>query len=195
MAISQLLADSVFVRLFRGNAGRGELVVSMAGVKLGDRLLVIGLAEPAVLAVLGAKVGITGRACGVDPSNEAVARARKHAEREGVLVEVETTPVDRVAYEPDGFDVVVVRALGGLADRAALRGALVEGGRVLRDGGRCLVLADAGRRSLAARWSGRGAAPVPGSELVQLLAACGYRGARVLAERDGLLFGEGVMRR
>jgi SAM-dependent methyltransferase len=194
MPISKLLADNLFVRLVRGSAARAGLTVSMTGVKLGERLLVIGLSDDSLLAALGAKVGLTGRACGVDVSPDAVARARRRAEQEGVLVEVEQAPApfDRVPFE-DHFDLVVVRVGGSLTGEDTCTRVLVAASRVLRDGGRCEVLADAPGRGLLARSGSAPRAP-SGQELVRLLTQAHYRGARVLVEREGLVFVEAAFR-
>ena len=49
-----------------------SLAVSMAGIKMGDRLLVLGCGDPVRLAQLAVKTGLTGRACAID-AREAVA--------------------------------------------------------------------------------------------------------------------------
>jgi SAM-dependent methyltransferase len=191
MPIARLLGDSLFVRLLRGDTRQADLVVSMAGIKLGERVVVIGLADPGLPALLGRKVGITGRACGVDPSPDAVARASRRARQAGVLVETETGGYATLPYEHESFDIAVLRARGDLAQPAAVATALVGARQVLRDGGRCLVIADAPPKGL------RGAlrrAAAPTLPMVQLLTDHGYRGGRILAERDGLLFAEAVKR-
>jgi SAM-dependent methyltransferase len=192
MSISQLFAENALVRLFRADAGRAELVLSMVGVKLGDRLLVEGLSEPGLLATLGSKVGITGRACGVDVSPDAVRRAQQKAEREGVLAEVEVWNGQELPYERGAFDLVVVRAAGELLGDAALRTALDAAGHVLREGGRCLILAagrPTGLRRLLDRADG---GPGPGPHFATLLGTLGFRGPRVLAEREGMIFVEAI---
>jgi SAM-dependent methyltransferase len=191
MSLSQLLGDNLLVRWIRGATARHELVVSMTGLGLGDRLLVIGLSEPRVLAALAGKVGITGRACGVDADASAVERAERAAANAGVLVEVAQAEPDRPPYDVDAFDVVVVRSAGTLAPDEETRRAMVGAAAVLRNGGRCLVLAGGGR----GRGGGsRGPSIARGAALVALFNAAGYRAARVLAERDGILFVEAVHR-
>ena len=43
-----------------------SLAVSMAGIKLGDRLLVVGCSDPMLIARLAVKTGLTGRAHAID---------------------------------------------------------------------------------------------------------------------------------
>ena len=80
------------------------LAVTMAGVKLGDRLLVMGTADTALIAALAGKAGLTGRACALDASESATTSAARLIEREGALVETYTAPW---AMLP--FGVLVVR--------------------------------------------------------------------------------------
>lgn len=164
-----------------------SLAVSMAGVKLGDRLLVVGCGDPILIAHLSVKTGLTGRACAVDDDEGTVTRAASVALREGALVETFVSPLARLPLDADAFDVVVVRDALSRQPNETRVGCLTEVRRVLRAGGRCLVI-DRARRGLAAL---RGAgspdyAPVP------LLDAAGFKAARVLAEREGLTFAEAV---
>ena len=68
------------------------LIVGMTGVKMGDRMLQIDCADGGALAAVAAKVGLSGRAVAVVPDVATAVRARKAAERQGVLVEVEVAP-------------------------------------------------------------------------------------------------------
>ncbi|MBW8713960.1 MAG: NAD(P)-dependent alcohol dehydrogenase, partial [Acidobacteria bacterium] len=51
---------------FRRAAPTEPLAITMTGVKLGDRLLVIGAGDPRLIAALATKSGLTGRASVVD---------------------------------------------------------------------------------------------------------------------------------
>jgi len=108
------------------------LVVSMTGVKLGDRLMLVGCAHAGRLGAVAAKVGLSGRAVAVAPDEPSAARARKGAADAGVFVEVEVAPPTRLPVENDAFDLAVVDDTGGLfgamraADRAAGRARFPE---------------------------------------------------------------------
>ena len=62
----------------------------MTGVKLGDRIAQIGCADGGRLAAVAAKAGLSGRAVAVLPDEVSAERARKGAERAGVLVELKS---------------------------------------------------------------------------------------------------------
>lgn len=191
MAISDLLADNALVRLVTGRRAGRDLAVSMAGIRLGERLLVIGLGDAALLPALAAKTGLTGRACGVDPDAPAVERARRASDRAGVLAEVAPAALPDLPFSAGDFDIVVIRAGRGLAGEGAVADAVEAAARVLRGGGRCLVIADRRRRGIGALVVGR-PRPLDAAALCRLLSGGGLKGARVLAEREGLLFVEGL---
>jgi SAM-dependent methyltransferase len=162
------------------------LTVSMSGVKLADRVLIIGCADPRLIARLGAKAGLTGRACAVDETEALVTEAARITEREGVLIETAHAPGWQVSYSNDSFDVVVVRELGSALRTQALH----EAHRILRPGGRAVAILGGERRGVGALFSKR---TIPDANAVTgTFTAAGFLAVRTLAEREGLLFVEGV---
>jgi len=176
------------------------LLEAMTGVRMGDRLLHVGCANGVRLGAVAAKVGLSGRAVAVVPDAEAAARARTGAENAGVLVDVQVAPTTKLPVDGGDFDVVVVDDTGGLfgAMRAEDRVASVrELHRALRSGGRVVVVGTAPRGGLRAAFtramsSPGGPAFVSSGEAVKSLQADGFPTARLLAERDGLAFVEGI---
>jgi ubiquinone/menaquinone biosynthesis C-methylase UbiE len=160
----------------------------MAGIRLGNRLLVVGATDAPLLAGAAAKTGLTGRACVVDEDAARTESAVAAAEREGALVEGFTAPCTSLPFQSGVFDVAIVRnVLPGLSEAQRV-GCMMEVQRVLRPGGRGMVIDGIERTGLAAvlnRRSGDDAA-------VQALTTAGFRAVRILAERHGLLFVEGV---
>jgi len=168
------------------------LILVMAAVRMGDRLLVVGAEVPKVLAQLALKPGITGRTCLVDEDEVRVQRALGVAESEGGLVEAQTSPVTALPYDAATFDIVVVNHLLPRL-RADLRAqCLSEAARVVRGGGRCVVIQAGRRGGIAGLLSGGGG--MPSTEVEVLLNAAGFRAVHTLAEREGLLFVEGARR-
>jgi ubiquinone/menaquinone biosynthesis C-methylase UbiE len=176
---------------------RYALSVSMAGVKLGDHVLQVGCGDGGLLAALAAKTGLTGRACGVDEDAAAVAQAQAAAARAGVLIETETAPYTMLPYGGSDFDLVVLRdVLASMRPEQRVL-SLREILRVLRPGGRCLVIEPAPRGGLGAlvgpKPRDRYYASTGGAE--GALRAEGFKATRRLAEREGLAFVEGVKAR
>jgi ubiquinone/menaquinone biosynthesis C-methylase UbiE len=162
--------------IFRKAAGE-PLAVSMAGVKLGDRFLSIGIRDPKLIAALASKAGLSGRACAVDADEARATRGAALIEAEGALVEATRAPCDALPFDAASFDVAVCRdVLGTLMpdqrDRCA-----VEIRRVLRGGGRLIVIESA---------------KVTPDALTTPLQHAGFAAVRVLAEAERLVFVEGV---
>jgi ubiquinone/menaquinone biosynthesis C-methylase UbiE len=170
------------------------LAVSMAGVRLGDRLLAIGCSDPMLIAQLGAKTGLTGRAVAVDARDTVVAAAADVATREGVLIETFTAPWNALPLDNDAFDVVIVRDVLPHLDRTKRAWCLVEAHRVLRSGGRCLVIDGTAKKGIfpASRREPVVSDYAAAGGAVGILTTQGFKAARVLAEREGLLFAEAV---
>ena len=168
------------------------LVVAMTAVRMADRLLVIGCGDTKLIAQIAGKPGLTGRACAVDQSAERTTRATAAAEREGALLEVETAPFTALPYRTNTFDVVVINHLLPELAADARAASLREAARVLRGGGRCVVVQAGRRGGLTGLFSG--APPIPATGVEALMNAAGFRAVRTIAEREGLLFVEGGKR-
>jgi ubiquinone/menaquinone biosynthesis C-methylase UbiE len=165
----------------------------MAGLKLGDRLLVIGGGDPGLIAALASKVGLTGRACAVDESEARAAQAGRIAEREGALIETAHAPGWRLPFDDSSFDVVVLRGmLAGDPQRAPI--ALEEARRVLRPGGRAVAIEGTVRRRLSALVRGGASVTPSAADATRAFESAAFVAVRILAERGGMLFAEGVKR-
>src|SRR4029450_7784299 len=80
------------MRWFRKPEG-DPLAVSMSGLKLGDRLLMLGCSDTTLAAALATKVGLTGRACLLDESADRLNAAAAAIEQEGALIDSVTQPM------------------------------------------------------------------------------------------------------
>jgi len=166
------------------------LPVTMAAVKLGERFLAVGVRDPGLIALLAAKTGLTGTACAVDADEAAVKTAAASIEAAGALAEVTRAAWGRWPYADGSFDVALIRDLLPsltLTDRTHCAAEVL---RVLRPGGRALVIDGAERGRFAWLTGGSRTAPTEGSAVA--LKAAGFAAVRVLAERDGILYVEGI---
>jgi len=179
--------------LFRKAAGE-PLAVTMAAVKLGDRFLAVGVRDPALVAVLSAKAGLTGTACAVDEDASAVAKAAAAIERDGALADVTRAEWGMWPYDDGSFDVALIRdLLPTLTPNERMR-TLWEVVRVLRPGGRALVIEPAPRGGFGAILSRQtmDADYLAAGGPLQALKDAGFAAVRVLAEVEGVSYVEGI---
>jgi ubiquinone/menaquinone biosynthesis C-methylase UbiE len=183
------------MRWLRKPAG-DSLAVTMSGIKLGDGLVAIGSSDTNLVAALAIKAGLTGRACMVDEPEQDLTRAAADIEREGALVESFSAPLTSLPFAPESFDVAILRNVLGASDMARRTSILSEVHRVVRGGGRCVVIEGGPRSGLAGLFRSGSAAGEAEADKAggapSLLPAAGFRGVRVLAEAEGLIFVEGV---
>jgi ubiquinone/menaquinone biosynthesis C-methylase UbiE len=178
---------------FRRREDPYALVIGMAGVKMGDRIAQIACAHTGRMAAVARKVGLSGRFVVVATDPDSAARAQRGASTAGALVEVETGTPERLPLDDESIDLVIIDNTGGWLTtlRAEARVAATrESLRVLRPGGRVMVIGSVPRSGLAAVFSR--AQSGPPFDPTALLQADGFRSVRILAEREGLAFYEGM---
>ena len=168
-----------------------RLPVVMSGVRTGERALQIGVDDPALVGALAAKVGLSGTAVVVVSEERSAVKARAGAARAGALVEVQVAPLDVLPFAGEAFDVVVVHAAGVTPALSADRGVAVlrETFRVLRSGGRVVIIGGSGGGFMT-RFRTSTAADTGAT--LNALSAAGFKATRLLAEREGYAFLEGL---
>jgi demethylmenaquinone methyltransferase/2-methoxy-6-polyprenyl-1,4-benzoquinol methylase len=184
------------VRWFRRQDAHEPLPVAMAGVRLGHRLLAIGAADPSLIAELARKTGLTGRVCVVEPDADRAARASAAIERAGALVEMVAAPWGALPLDADTFDVAVARdALLTMTPDGRAR-CLADVYRLLRPGGRIVVIEPAARGALPSVLSRTRADPGYHEHggATHALTSAGFAAVRIIAERDGVVYAEGAKR-
>jgi ubiquinone/menaquinone biosynthesis C-methylase UbiE len=160
---------------FAGRRGRVyRQIVSLAGVRPGDSVLDVGSSSGYLARKLAAAAGPAGHVTGVDPSEAAIAHARR---RGGGLTFIVGVAQD-LDLPDSSFDVVTCTLALHHVPARKREAALREMYRVTRPGGRLLVADfDPTRRPLPLHPGGgrmRHAAATVGP-LEELAAAAGYR--------------------
>jgi ubiquinone/menaquinone biosynthesis C-methylase UbiE len=185
---------------FRRPQQKHSVAIAMTGVTLGDHLLQIGCTDASLLGAIGSKVGLSGRVCVIVPDESHAARARRAADKSGFLLELETGNLGHFPFEDGAFNLLVVDNQEGLLSsmRPEQRVAtLKESFRALAARGRIIIIERGERGGLGALFGSAASAPVDphyksSGGAVVALEAEGFRAARLLAERNGLSFFEGV---
>jgi ubiquinone/menaquinone biosynthesis C-methylase UbiE len=105
----------------------------------GEQVLDIGVGPGFLAAEMAAEVGASGRVCGIDPSGSMLAIARARTQEPGSApLEVQQGNANDVPFPDASFDAVVsTQVFEYVRD---IPGALAEVRRVLRPGGRVLLL-------------------------------------------------------
>lgn len=167
----------------------------MAGVKLGDRFLAVGLSDPQLTAALAMKAGLTGRACGIDADAARVESAASAIERDGALIEAARAPWGMLPFDEGAFDVVVIRDVLRMLPVQARMLAANEVLRVLRPGGRVVAIEPAPRGGVIGALLNRQQSDpdyAPSGGAVAALTGAGFAAVRQLAEHQGEIFVEGI---
>jgi ubiquinone/menaquinone biosynthesis C-methylase UbiE len=183
------------VGFFRRSAQTDPLAVTIAGVKLGDRFLAMGIRDTTLIAALAVKAGLTGRACAVDADEARVKTGGAAIEREGALVEVTHAPWGMLPFDDGSFDVAVVRDVFMTLPSQARALAATALHRVLRPGGRLLVIEAVPRGGLVGSLLQRQTSDpdyVTSGGAVAELNRAGFAAVRQLAEHQGQIFVEGI---
>jgi hypothetical protein len=167
----------------RGARSMDPLHVSMTGVRMGERFLLIGCHDKALLAGLAAKVGLSGTSAVAALDDGDATRARHIGGKVGALIEIHDIDKGRAwPIESDQFDMAVVDDTTdrfASLDEGTRRTCLHNAFSAVRRGGRIEVIA-------------RLKSDAPGYDAASELSAAGFKPVRVLAERDRYRFVEGL---
>ena len=157
------------------------LHVSMTGVRMGERFLQIGCHDRALLSGLAAKVGLSGSAAvaALDPTDAKNAAAV--GKKVGALIEIQNIDAGRDWPYPDHqFDMIVVDDTDDTFGARERKSAILSAARrALRPGGRIEII-------------GREKSNAQNDDIEKDLVAAGFKPVRLLAERDGFRFVEGL---
>lgn len=171
--------DALTDMLLLGRRSRiRRATVDLAGVQPGAAVLEVGCGTGDVSLAAKRLAGPAGTVYGIDPSPEMIAVARAKAERDGSDVTFQIGLIEALAFSDAAFDVVLSSLMMHHLPGDLKRRGLSEVARVLKPGGRLLIVdmkrptTRLGRAMLTIGMHGRMAAGV--QDLPPLLGAVGF---------------------
>jgi ubiquinone/menaquinone biosynthesis C-methylase UbiE len=123
-----------------------ERMLDLARVARGEFVLDIGCGTGTLAIAAKKRVGNSGTVDGIDGSPEMIERARKKAKRAQSAVVFRTAMAESLPFETSRFDVVLSTVMLHHLPRAVRAQAVQEARRVLKPGGRLLIV-DFGKRT------------------------------------------------
>lgn len=132
--------------LFTGLVGLGvnrpnsRMVIEMAGIKPGDKVLDVGCGTGNLTLTVKNYVGESGSAYGLDASPEMIAAARKKQKRSGIQAVFDVGLIEQIPYPEATFDAVISRLAIHHLPGDLKRQGFSEIFRVLKPGGFLFVV-------------------------------------------------------
>lgn len=173
--------------LFKKPPSPHQTVLAMVGARPGDRVLVAGQPEPAVVAELARTTGLSGQTLiAVDPASQAACDAA--AAEVGVLLESLDVAAGSTRLPETGgqHDVIVLHFDLASLDNEARAALAADAMDLLRPGGRVVVIE--GRRK--GSWFGSRPATVAAEVVLEMLHRAGGLAVRALGSADGISYFE-----
>ena len=164
-----------------GARSMDPLHVSMTGVRMGERFLQIGCSDKALLAGLASKVGLSGSAAVAAQSDAAAQRAQAIAKKVGALIDVTKVDLNRDwPFDQAAYDMIIIDdTAGDVRGFTDLTEILRKARGSVRPGGRIEVVTKIDT-------------PHEKVDFIDRLTQAGFKPVRMLAERNGLRFVEGL---
>jgi demethylmenaquinone methyltransferase/2-methoxy-6-polyprenyl-1,4-benzoquinol methylase/phosphoethanolamine N-methyltransferase len=117
-----------------------QATVALAGFQPGQAVLEVGCGTGDVAIAASALTGTGGTVVGIDPAPEMIAVARRKAQREGAGVDFQLGVIEALALPDHTFDVVLSSLMMHHLPADLQRRGLAEIARVLKAGGRLLIV-------------------------------------------------------
>ena len=117
-----------------------EKMIDLARLKTGETVLDVGCGTGTLAIAAKARVGTTGKVHGIDASPEMIARAGKKAGKAGLEIDFWNASIEALAFQDAQIDVVLSTLMLHHLPRRVRENGLREIRRVLKPGGRLLVV-------------------------------------------------------
>jgi ubiquinone/menaquinone biosynthesis C-methylase UbiE len=117
-----------------------NIIADLTQIQTGEAVLDVGCGTGTQALVVKRRIGETGRVCGLDPSVPLLSAARRKARRVGLAVDFQQGGIGQISFPPQSFDVVLSTFMMHHVSDKLKRQGLAEVARVLKPGGRLLIV-------------------------------------------------------
>jgi ubiquinone/menaquinone biosynthesis C-methylase UbiE len=136
------LTSRVLTRLYLGRSEQElrHMIADLAQLQPGEVVLDVGCGTGTLAIITKQRVGATGRVFGTDPAVGQIAEASRKAKRAGQAIDFQVGVIERIAFPDQSFDAVLSTFMMHHLPDSLKRQGLAEIARVLKPGGRLLVV-------------------------------------------------------
>lgn len=148
--------------------------IDLAQIQSGEAVLDVGCGTGSLALEAYARVGTTGRVCGIDPGPQQLARARAKAAHHNVPINFQLGVIEKLAFPDQTFDAVLSTLMMHHLPDDLKRAGLTEIARVLKPGGRLAVIDFKHQEDHAGQPARIGAGEIDIQDLPALLQETGF---------------------
>ncbi|QBD77526.1 methyltransferase domain-containing protein [Ktedonosporobacter rubrisoli] len=116
------------------------MIAGLAQFQPGESVLDVGCGTGKLALIARRLVGPTGRVHGIDPGPKQIARARSKARRTGLSINFQIGVIERMAFPDQSFDIGLSTFMMHVLPNNLKHEGLAEIARVLKPGGRLLIV-------------------------------------------------------